>query len=144
MRLANVLIMATLLPLPVFAYQSDHYKAYEEKLESCVLAERNKPEIIPSTLRGFPREAIVIGISYIKDKRLVECSAKEELYSLVKSLEEGSTDYEVLKNQYLSIYLLEKEKPYLGIPSELKMEIETVLDNRNLEINLLSLFDKVD
>ncbi|MCG3734700.1 hypothetical protein [Vibrio cincinnatiensis] len=126
------------------ASQPEHYKVYEDKVASCIRDEQSKPDIDLKSLAGLSTNVIATGIFYHKDKRLIECSAKEELYSLTKVLSSNSFELDMIKYSYLSIGMLDKEKEYFNIPASIRKQIDLALENRNLEINLISLFERLE
>ncbi|MBL1415835.1 MAG: hypothetical protein COA76_14635 [Moritella sp.] len=150
MKLAKFVIATALLSSSACAcacaVQPEHYLAYEAKVKSCVEIEKRKPAISLEQLIGLPREAVAKGVFYYKAKNLVDCSAKEELYSLAQALvfnDSSDIDMAALTYMYLSIALVGKESDFNQVPSNVRNKIEKALQNRNLEVNLVSLYDKL-
>jgi len=146
MKYVSLVILALMLPSVCKASQPqlEHYKIYEYKVKKCIAVEQNKPNIDLNSLVGFATDAIAKSIFYHKDKRIIDCSAKEELDSLARSLASNSLGYEEIKHMYLSIGFLDKEDDYYKIPSNIRAKIDLLLENRNLEVDLLSLFEELE
>ena len=146
MRLAKFAIATALLSSSACAVQPEHYLAYEAKVNSCVEIEKRKPAISLEQLIGFPRDVVAKGVFYYKAKNLVDCSAKEELYSLAQALvfnDSSDIDMAAFTYMYLSIALVGKESDFNQVPFNVRNKIEKALQNRNLAVNLVSLYDKL-
>lgn len=148
MKRVSTLLIAFLVSSSTFAENnySEHYETYISKVSSCIQMEKNKEPLLSSTLEGVSKSSLITAIFYLKEKRIVDCSSREELDSLTRTLKEnkGKIDYQLLEDRYLSIGLIKKEISFLDVTKDQREIIIDASRGKSLEVNLLDFFDEVE
>jgi len=141
MKFASLIVSAcTLLTSCSISAGNNHYFDYEKKVESCIEIEKKKPPITAENLIGLPINTVTVGLYYLKEKRVVDCSANEEIYSLSRQLIEDS-DMQNLKHKYLSIGLVARKSRFDMLPIQERNILTEAIKNKGLEVNMIELFD---
>lgn len=148
MRLVNTLLFASLISTYSFAESNHpkHYDKYTSKVSLCTQIEKNKAPLQTTDLKGISRNSLLEVIPYLKEKRIVDCSYREELDSLTRTLREDKNkiNYQSLEDQYLSISLLKKEVSFLSIKKEQRDVIIEASKDKSLEMNILDFFESIE
>ncbi|WP_028774489.1 hypothetical protein [Shewanella waksmanii] len=124
--------------------QPEHYSEYELKVSDCIRLEKQKQPVMAVDLKSFKRDEVAESIFYLKEKRIVDCSAHAELISLAHSLQSSSFNIDSLKLQYLSLEMIAKEEKFQRLPLDFRNDFIKAVEGKSLEINLLDLFDEID
>lgn len=147
MKLVNLFILPFFISSCAIAEEKsqDYYKEYSAKVESCIEIEKVKEPLLAIDVKGIPRNDLFSAIFYLKEKRIAECSSIEELSALAQEISNSQTniDRQVLTDRYLSISLVDREKTYLEIDGVVRELIIKRIGGKNLEINILDLFDSL-
>ncbi|TCI02400.1 hypothetical protein EZV61_13665 [Corallincola luteus] len=122
------------------------YKIYEDKVTSCINAEQKKISVTPADFKGISQQAFSVSAFYIKEQRIVDCSAREELDAIAYELAGSNKTIEPsdLKNRYLSIGLIEKKAAFYRLPEADRTAFLDAVKGKNLEVSLIEIFDKLD
>lgn len=147
MKLVNTFFLALLVSSCTLAEANypKHYDTYTSKIASCIQVEKDKEALSSSGLKGISKDSLIATILYLKEKRIVDCSYREELDSLTRTLNENKdkVDYQLLEDRYLSFSLIKKETSFLKVNRENRNTIIDASKGKSLEINLLDFFDSI-
>ncbi|MCE9686435.1 hypothetical protein LZP73_09445 [Shewanella sp. AS16] len=146
MKLVNTLAAAVLLTTAGHALgiEPTYYQIYESKVSECVAIEKSKTPVQASDLAGIDRETAAVGIFYLKDKRIVDCSATDELRALAHELLNKKADVSELKHKYMSIDSVEREQEFSQLAEPQRHRLVSAVEGKSLEVDLVSLFDELD
>ncbi|WP_394204743.1 hypothetical protein [Shewanella waksmanii] len=142
-RLQSLIFGVVVMSFDVVA-QPKHYSEYELKVSDCIRLEKQKQPVMAADLKRFKRDEVAVSIFYLKDKRIVDCSARSELISLAHALQSSSFNLDSLKLQYLSLEMIAKEEKFQRLPLDFRNDFIKAVEGKSLEINLLDLFDEID
>jgi len=121
---------------------------YQVKLAECVALEKSKSPLTNKDVQGLSLHVLSKGLFYLKEKRLADCSMKQELDALAEYIALSTTSEQLTKaklsNQFLSVWLVDLIKNYNELTNKEKHTLNMKIKNKSLEINFLELFDAVE
>ncbi|RBO14612.1 hypothetical protein DSL61_16365 [Vibrio cholerae] len=137
------LLLAFITPSICLAESS--YDAYKDSVKNCIEIENQKAPVTISDLHGLKPEDIDKYLLLLKDIRIQECSKSYEMEALVNELSSGNEliNIDTLSERYLSIYIKKRTNTLSENELSKLNQLDSSLKEKSLEVNMLSLWEKL-
>ncbi|ENM3848724.1 hypothetical protein ACPFUL_002755 [Vibrio cholerae] len=137
------LLLAFITPSICLAESS--YDAYKDSVKNCIEIENQKAPVTISDLHGLKPEDIDKYLLLLKDIRIQECSKSYEMEALVNELSSGNEliSIDKLSERYLSIYIKKRTNTLSENELSKLNQLDSSLKEKSLEVNMLSLWEKL-
>lgn len=137
------LLLAFITPSICLAESS--YDAYKDSVKNCIEIENQKSPVTINDLHGLKPEDIDKYLLLLKDIRIQECSKSYEMEALVNELSSGNEliNIDKLSERYLSIYIKKRTNTLSENELSKLNQLDSSLKEKSLEVNMLSLGEKL-
>lgn len=137
------LLLAFITPSICLAESS--YDAYKNSVKNCIEIEDQKSPVTINDLHGLKPEDIDKYLLLLKDIRIQECSKSYEMEALVNELSSGNEliNIDKLSERYLSIYIKKRTNTLSENELSKLNQLDSSLKEKSLEVNMLSLWEKL-
>lgn len=137
------LLLAFITPSICLAESS--YDAYKDSVKNCIEIENQKSPVTINDLHGLKPEDIDKYLLLLKDIRIQECSKSYEMEALVNELSSGNEliNIDKLSKRYLSIYIKKRTNTLSENELSKLNQLDSSLKEKSLEVNMLSLWEKL-